>query len=99
MTTSLFDLLTAERGQFCEVCHSRLATDVHHCLYHRDRRHKELDCAENCELVCRTCHQDGRVNSYQHRVEFYISQCCRYGSRWMEEWNDGLPLKNKARFV
>lgn len=95
----LFDRLTRERGQVCEVCHARIATELHHCLYHRRAGVKELDTPENLELVCNLCHADGVVNSYKHRVQFYVNQCSRYGSQHMEDWNNGLPIKRKDRWV
>jgi hypothetical protein len=98
-TIEMYDTIVARRGMFCEVCGGKKATELHHCLYHRRRGATFLDCEENLELVCNTCHQSGYVNSWRHRVEFYIKQCGVYGSAHMEEWNESLSIKIKQRFV
>lgn len=94
--TDLFDLLTRERGQVCELCHVRPATEMHHCLYHRRRGAPCLDDGPNIELLCHQCHQDGAVNSWAHRVAFWRRQTERYD---MDAWHEALPIKKKERFV
>lgn len=94
--SSLFDTIAAKRGILCENCSCRMATQLHHCLYHRRRGATYLDVPQNLELLCNICHANGYVNSWKHRVEFYIKQCYHYD---MAAWNESLPLKIKQRFV
>lgn len=95
----IYNAIVEKRGLFCEVCGARLGTELHHCLYHRRKGVAALDVPENLELLCRVCHQNGVVNSWKHRVEFYLRQCGTYGTQHMEDWNAALPLKKKERFV
>jgi len=94
----LYNKIVEKRGIFCEYCHARKGTTLHHCLYHRKKGAAFLDCEENLELLCSECHSKGVVNSFEHRIDFYNVQCQRYGKEHMENWNNSLPLKVKYRF-
>ena len=93
---SLFDKLVAKRGNYCEMCCWNVPTELHHCIVHRRKGHPDYDAEENLELLCRECHSDGYVNSYEHRVGFWERQKKR-GYK-MQEWYDSLNLKVKERF-
>ena len=98
-TVELYNAIVEKRGQFCEMCGARVGTELHHCLYHRRKGAAFYDVPENLELLCKQCHSTGFVNSWKHRVEFWIKQCSVYGSQHMEEWNNNLPIKIKQKFV
>jgi hypothetical protein len=85
-----------ERGAYCENCHMRKWSELHHMLVHRSKRKPELDCKENLMAVCRECHP--YLNGYFSRQAFWDSQCKRYGREHMQAWLDALPLKVKPRF-
>lgn len=99
MNKEIYEEIVKARGEFCEMCHGRRGTELHHCLYHRRKGAKYLDVPENLELLCRTCHENGYVNSWKHRVEFYLAQCSVYGSAHMEAWNNSLPVKTRHKFI
>jgi len=80
----------------CEWCQVRLATDLHHAIFHRRKGKKEFDVEENFCLLCHECHMaDGRVNGFEFKQWFWERQCLRYGTERMQKWLDSLPLKIK----
>jgi hypothetical protein len=81
----------------CNVCHVSRATELHHVLIHRMRSKPELNHPYNLEPLCKSCHQNGKVNSYEHRREFYQQQVKKYGQDFIDWWN-GLNLKVKPKF-
>jgi hypothetical protein len=87
--------LIEERGNLCEVCHMRQATEAHHCLYRRDKHQPRLNDKENLQLVCHPCHDNGSADSWANRVVFWQDQCTRYGASHMKEWHDKLDYKIK----
>lgn len=91
----LKERLLRERGHYCEHCFGRLATDLHHCLFNRDKRFPELDCAENYMIVCHECHMSGEVDATAIRQKFWQTQYKRYGYDHMKAWANGLPFKIK----
>jgi hypothetical protein len=83
----------------CEWCHKNVATDGHHMLIHRMAGVKQLDLPENICWLCHDCHMnDGRVNSYEMRVDFWETQCNRLGKNIMEKWLADLPIKSKPKY-
>jgi len=92
----MFDLLVEERGIYCERCNWNKITELHHCIVHRMKNHPELNQLWNYEGLCRDCHSDGYVNSYEHRVGFWNRQKER--GYPMKEIYDSLPLKKKENF-
>lgn len=98
MKDSLFDVLVAKRGAFCELCLWRRATQKHHCIVGDKRKHPEYTCEENCELTCAECHiwGDGYINSYEHKCSFWQKQKER--GYLMESWYSSLNLKSREFF-
>jgi len=92
----MFDLLVSKRGNHCEQCYWKAPTDLHHCIVRRSKKHKEYDVEENLMLLCRTCHSDGYVDSYECAVGFWGRQVER-GYK-MDEWYSSLNLKSKEFF-
>ena len=89
--------LLEERGLLCEICQERPATELHHCLFHRMKGHKELDVAENHQLTCLICH--GSVaNSHDNERQFWAKQCERYGEKHMLDWWESVDLRIKEKF-
>lgn len=89
-------IITNDRGVFCENCGCALWVELHHCLVHRMKNHPELDCIENLMAVCIDCHSHS--NGFETRQQFWKSQCKIYGKEHMREWWDGLSLKVKPNF-
>lgn len=83
------------RGDMCEICHKRKATDLHHCLFRRDKRKPELNHEINYECLCHECHMEGLGDSFDHRCAFYIRQVERYGFLVVHAWLESLPFKLK----
>lgn len=81
----------------CEICQTRRATELHHCLFHRRKGHKELDVAENFQLTCLICHSSV-ANSHANERAFWKVQVSRYGEKHMLDWWESIPLKTKERF-
>lgn len=95
-TKELFDTIVAKRGAQCEMCYGNLGTELHHCIVRRSKKHPEYDAEENLMLLCRRCHSDGYVNSYQCKVGFWSRQVERGYN--MRSWYDSLGLKVKENF-
>ena len=87
------------RRPICEVCWSRPATQLHHCLVHRMKGHPELTCEENLQPICERCHTSGeqRANSMENRIAFANIQIER-GFK-IGEWYRSLPLKVKEHWL
>jgi hypothetical protein len=85
-----------DRGIYCERCGMAPWTELHHCLFHRMKNHKELDSIFNLMGVCSDCHP--YCNSFETRRKFWRSQCNLYGHETMVEWYDGLNLLVKESF-
>jgi hypothetical protein len=83
------------RGYLCEICRKNKATDLHHCLFRRDKRKPELNHEINYEILCHTCHMQGLGDTFDHRCAFYIRQVERYGFLVVMAWLESLPLKIK----
>jgi hypothetical protein len=75
----------------------RPATDKHHCLVGRSKKHPELDNEFNLELLCRECHMSGEASCYEHRRQFYNKQLGEHGQEFLDWW-DRLPLKAKPHY-
>jgi hypothetical protein len=90
--------LLKERGNLCEICHKRQATEAHHCLYRRDIHTPILNQKENLQLVCRRCHSDGSADSWENRTSFWNVQVKRYGLEHMIEWHKRVPYKVKEKY-
>jgi hypothetical protein len=87
--------LFQRRGYLCEICRKRQATDLHHCLFRRDKRKPELNHEINYECLCHDCHMMGLGDGFDHRCQFYIRQVERYGYLEVMSWLESLPLKIK----
>lgn len=88
-----------KRGAQCESCGAVLpvyALEFHHMLIHRQKGVPELDCEENCMLVCNRCHHLPDALSYDEKCKFWKKQVERGYN--MYEWLSSLPLKIKPRF-
>lgn len=83
------------RGWVCEICRSRRASDLHHCLIRRDKRKPELNHEINYECLCYICHMEGAGDTLEHRRLFYVRQVERYGYLAVMDWLENLPLKVK----
>lgn len=91
--------LIHRRGDLCEMCHERPATDLHHCLFRRDKNRPELNHEFNYQCVCHTCHMKGLGDTLDNRRAFYTLQVERYGlafETWLEE--EIKPLYKIKRF-
>ena len=82
-----------KRGNMCEYCHSRPATDRHHALERRQKRYPELDNEVNIESVCHACHMSGILDTSEHALSFALKQIKRGFD--VCGWYDSLPLKVK----
>ena len=91
----------AERGiSICQVegCNNP-AEESHHCLYSKKKGVKQLNDAENLQLVCRKCHKHtGKAKTWENRVLFWKWACSWYGEQHMKCWHESLPLKVKERY-
>ena len=81
------------RGSVCEYCHSRIATDRHHALEHRQKRYPELDNEINISFVCHACHMSGILDTSDYALSFAVMQIKRGYN--LLAWYDLLPLKVK----
>lgn len=88
--------LKSKRGEMCEWCKVRKATERHHIFVHRKKGRPDLDDERNICLVCHHCHQSGKVSNRFAREWFWIVQSSRYSD--MLTWYNGLDLKVKERF-
>ena len=88
--------LKSKRGDMCEWCGKRVATERHHIFYHRMKSKPELDDERNLLLCCHDCHQSGKVNNRFAREWFWMRQSERYND--MLAWHEGLPLKVKEQW-
>ena len=93
--------LMEERGiSVCQVegCNNP-AEEAHHCLYSKKKGVKQLNDAENLQLVCRKCHKySGAAKTFENRIKFWEWSCGFYGAEHMKRWNESLPLKVKERY-
>lgn len=78
----------------CERC-GRPATDQHHALLRRSKRHPERDHPYNLEWLCRECHE--HAGGYEARSVFFWRQYQRYGVAFLDWW-DGVSIPAKERF-
>ncbi len=85
------------RGNFCENCGCRPASELHHAIIRRSKKHPEYDAPENLELVCRHCHASGDLDSYSHSCVFWKRQVSRGYD--MEKWIQSLGLKTREFYV
>jgi len=92
-TVELYNSVVEARGQFCELCHARVGTQLHHVLKRRSKRHPEYDHEINLCLICYQCHDTGYVNSRQFKVDWYNRQKIRGYD--VDGWLDSLKLKTK----
>ena len=87
--------LIEKRGYRCECCGlPQTYLEAHHVFIHRSKRHPELDCPQNIQLVCQQCHMSGRADSKDNFDNFWTVQSKRYD---MEQWKLSLPLKIKLK--
>ena len=85
--------LFQRRGYLCEICRKRRASDLHHCLFHRDKSKPELNHEINYECLCHVCHMQGYGDTLDHRCLFFIRQVERYGYDVVMAWLEGLTFK------
>jgi hypothetical protein len=97
MNKELYDAIVKKRGYFCESCGVRIATELHHCIIRRSKRHPEFDCEQNLELLCKFCHSSPGIDSYSHSCDFWRKQVHRGYD--MQAWIDSLGLKSKEFYV
>jgi len=96
MITSETRYKILSKRKICECCRARQATELHHCVIHRDINKPELDTEENLMPVCHECHMKGGVNSREAKVMFWNEQIKRGYN--METWYNNLNLKYKENF-
>jgi len=85
---------------YCELCWSRQATQLHHCLVHDMKRyHDLLTVEENLMPVCEICHTSLRqtANRLDVRMMFALRQI-RLGYD-IAGWYRSLPLKFKENWL
>jgi hypothetical protein len=76
------------------------ASQRHHGLIGRDRRHPFLNVYINYQATCENCHTGtGEADSTENRASFYRMQCEKFGQDVVDGWIDGLPLKVKPTFI
>jgi len=84
-----------ERGFACENCGSYHAEfnilERHHCIVKRSKNRPDFDEDINIELLCRSCHASGIMDSFEHRYEFAIRQINRGYD--VKAWVESLNLK------
>lgn len=78
----------------CERC-GRPATDRHHALVRRSKRHPEYDHPYNLEMLCRECHM--HAGGYEARSAFFWRQYKKYGDSFLDWW-DGITIPAKEKF-
>ena len=78
----------------CERC-GRPATDRHHALVRRSKRHPEYDHPYNLEMLCRECHM--HAGGYEARGAFFWRQFQKFGDSFLDWW-DRLELPAKEKF-
>lgn len=93
---TLLEVIQGKRGIYCENCGLRVATELHHAIIRRSRKHKEYDCEENLELACQQCHSSGELDTYDHSCQFWKRQISRGYD--MASWHKGLNLKTKEYY-
>ena len=94
MNTNLKQVIIDERGPYCESGSGKIGHDLHHCLFHRNKRFKAyIDVKENFMLVNHFDHIRGDFDTLEWRRKFWEMQCKRYGREHMEAWILGLPSK------
>jgi hypothetical protein len=86
--------MTARAYEPCERC-GRPATQWHHCLVRRNKRHPEYNAIYNLEHLCVSCHE--HKGGYEERRAFYNRQANRYGVSFVEWW-DSLDIPGKERY-
>ena len=93
------DRLLKEQGNKCVRCWRTIPPHaVHHAVYTRDKRVKELDDIQNLQLIGPTCHSNhGRLSSWFMRCRAY-SEKIDLGYN-MENWCESLPLLIKDNFI
>ena len=75
------------------------ASQRHHGLIGRDRRHPELNVYINYQATCENCHTGtGEADSKENHQRFYRLQCEKFGKPVVDGWIDGLPLIVKPVF-
>lgn len=89
---SLADL-KAKRGDLCEWCKVRKATERHHIFFGHMKGHPDLDDERNLCLVCQTCHQSGILSNRVAREWFWMVQSERYPG--LLDWYNSVELKVK----
>lgn len=100
ITPAIISRLLADQKNKCSACWRTIPDfHVHHAIYTRDKRMKELDCVENLILLCPSCHLDnhGRLTSWFRRCVFWSAKID--GGYEMEKWNNDLDMKVKDNFI
>lgn len=85
--------LVAKRGDSCEWCKARRATERHHIFFGHMKGKPELDDERNLCLLCHHCHSSGKVSNRFAREWFWMVQSERYSD--MIQWYSQLDLKVK----
>ena len=99
ITPSTITQLLKEQGNKCARCWRPIPPHaVHHAVYTRDKRVKELDDIQNLQLICPTCHSNhGRLSSWFMRCVAY-SEKIDLGYD-MAKWNKEMDMKVKDNFI
>lgn len=100
ISQSLIDRLLKEQKNKCAACWRTIPDfHVHHAIYTRNKNMPFLDCAENLQLLCPTCHLEkhGYLSSWFGRCMAWTAKI--EGGYEMEKWNDGLPMLIKDTFL
>lgn len=88
-----YNIFVVQKRTRCENCGLVTATQLHHCIFRRDKRRPELDCGENLMPTCETCHMSGEVDTPEARKTFWAAQIKRGYD--MEKWYNNLSMKVK----
>lgn len=99
ITPATINQLLKDQHNRCATCWRTIPPhQVHHAVYTRDKRIKELDSIENLQLLCPDCHSNhGYLSSWFGRCMAWTKKIdAGYD---MNTWNTELPMLIKDRFL